>query len=101
MQMNRIEIEGITKKTATNIFILLIALINTLLQIWGVNIIPINNEELSNIISTLFLITAVLRNTWKNCNLTKISQKVQSIADAILSGKLEEEVLDELIAKMK
>lgn len=99
MQMNKIKIESITKKTATNIFILLIALINTLLQIWGVNIIPINNEELSNIISTLFLIIAVLRNTWKNCNITTISQKVQQIADAIRSGELSEEIIEELISK--
>lgn len=88
-----------TKKTVAGILVLLLALINAALQIFDLNIIPVQSEELANIISTFFLIAMTLRNTWKNCNITTISQKVQQIADAIRCGELPEEVIEELIDK--
>lgn len=99
MKTNKINLKGMTKKTAAGILVLLLALANAALQILGLNVIPLKNEELSNIISTFFLIVITLRNTWKNCNITTISQKVQKIADAIRCGELPEEVIEELIAK--
>ena len=99
MQTNKINLKGMTKKTAAGILVLLLALVNAALQIFDLNIIPVQSEELANIISTFFLTAMTLRSTWKNCNLTTISQKVQQIADAIRCGELPEEVIEELIAK--
>lgn len=101
MKTNKINLKGMTKETTAGILVLLLALVNTALQIFGLNIIPVKSEELSNIISTFFLVAITLRNTWKNCNITTISQKVQQIADAIRSGELPEEVIEELISKKK
>lgn len=99
MQKNKMNLKGMTKETAAGILVLLIALINATLQIFGLNIIPIKSEELSNIISTFFLVAMTFRNTWKNCNITTIAQKAQQIADAIRNGELAEEAIEELIAK--
>lgn len=99
MKTNKINLKGMTKETTAGILVLLLALVNAALQIFGLNIIPVKGEELSNIISTFFLVAITLRNTWKNCNITTISQKVQQIADAIRSGELPEEVIEELISK--
>ena len=88
-----------TKKTVAGILVLLLALINAALQIFDLNIIPVQSEELANIISTFFLIAMTLRKKKKNCNITTISQKVQQIADAIRCGELPEEVIEELIDK--
>lgn len=101
MKTNKINLKGMTKETTAGILVLLLSLINAALQIFGLNIIPVKSEELSNIISTFFLVAITLRNTWKNCNITTISQKVQQIADAIRSGELPEEVIEELISKKK
>ena len=64
--MNKINLKGITAENATGIFILLVALINAVLQIFGINTLPIEDVEVSNIISTVFLISTTLWNTWKD-----------------------------------
>ena len=99
--MNKVNLKGIAGENVTGVFILLIALINAVLQMFGVKTLPIEDGEISNIISTIFLIITTLWNTWKNRNLTTISQEVQQIADALRSGELLENDVKELIAKIK
>ena len=53
--MNKINLKGITAENVTGIFILLVALINATLQMFGINILPISNEEVSNIVLPLYL----------------------------------------------
>lgn len=99
--MNKINLKGITAENVTGIFILLVALINAVLQIFGINTLPIEDVEVSNIISTVFLIATTLWNTWKNRNITTVSQEVQQIADAVRSGELLEKDIKELIVKIR
>lgn len=99
--MNKVNLKGITAETVTGVFILLIALINAVLQMFGIKTLPIEDGEISNIISTIFLIATTLWNTWKNRNISKISQEVQQIADAVRGGEILEEDVQELITKIK
>lgn len=99
--MNKVNLKGITAENTTGIFILLIALINAVLQIFGIKTLPIEDGEVSNIISTVFLIVTTLWNTWKNRNITKVSQEVQQIADAIKNGELLETEVRELMKKIR
>lgn len=99
--MNKINIKGITAENVTGILILLVALINAVLQMFGINTLPIEDGEITNIISTVFLIATTLWNTWKNRNITTVSQEVQQIADAIKSGELLEKDVKELIEKIR
>lgn len=86
--MNKINLKGVNAETITGILILLLALINATLQMFGINTLPIENEEITNIISTLFLIGTALYNTWKNRNLTTASQSAQQITNAIKHGEI-------------
>lgn len=99
--MGKINFKGMTKESVTGVFILFIALINAVLQMFGFNTLPIEDGEVSNIISTVFLVVTTLWNTWKNRNVTKISQEVQQIADAVRAGELLESDLKELISKIR
>lgn len=100
--MNKINLKGVSKEAVTGILILLLALVNAVLQMFGVETLPtINNEEVSTIISTVFLIVTALYNTWKNRNITTVSQEVQQIADAVRNGELLEEDIKNLINKIK
>ena len=69
--MNKINIKGVNAETVTGVFILLVALINATLQMFGINTLPIENEEVTNIVSTIFLIATTLWNTWKNRNFSR------------------------------
>ena len=86
--MKKINLKGINKEAITGILILLLALVNATLQMFGIDVIVIENEEITNIVSTLFLILTALYNTWKNRNLTTASQTAQTITDAIKNGEI-------------
>lgn len=99
--MNKINLKGITAENIAGIFVLLVALINAVLQMFGINALPIEDGEISNIISMIFLIGTTIWNTWKNRNLTTAAQEVQQIADALKYGELLESDVKELIEKIK
>ena len=99
--MNTINLKGITPEAISGIVILLLALVNAVLQIFGINTLPIENEEISSIISTIFLIVTALWNTWKNRNITTIAQEMQVLTDAVKNGEILEDDIKTLINKIK
>lgn len=99
--MKNINLKGITAEAVTGVLILLVALINAVFQIFGINTLPIENEEVTNIVSTVFLIATALWNTWKNRNVTTISQEVQQIADAVRNGEILEDDVKDIISKIR
>ena len=99
--MNKINLKGITAEAVTGILILLVALINAVLQMFGINTLPIEDGNIEGIVSTVFLIGATLYNVYKNRNVTTASQAAQKITDAIKSGEVLVEDVEELISKIK
>ena len=86
--MNKINLKGITSEAITGVAILIFALINAILKMCGVNTLTIKNEEVSAIVSGVFLVGASLWNTWKNRNVSTASQIAQQVTDAIKNGEL-------------
>ena len=99
--MKNINLKGVNAETVTGVLILLVALVNAILQMFGINTLPIENGEISEIVSTVFLIITVLWNTWKNRNISTASQTAQQITDAIKNGEILVEDVNELINKCK
>lgn len=99
--MKNINLKGINAETVTGVLILLVALVNAVLQMFGINTLPIENEEVTNIVSTVFLIVTAVWNTYKNRNISTASQTAQQITDAIKSGEILVEDVNELINKCK
>ena len=99
--MNKINLKGVTSEAITNVFILVVALINAILQMLGVNTLPIENQEISAIVSGVFLMGTALWNTWKNRNVTEASQIAQQVTDMIKNGELLVEDVQALISKVK
>ena len=99
--MKNINLKGINAETVTGVLILLVALVNVVLQMFGINTLPIESEEVSNIVSTVFLIVTAIWNTWKNRNITTISQEMQVLTDAVKNGEVLEEEIQALLSKIK
>ena len=99
--MKNINLKGVNAETVTGVLILLVALVNAVLQMFGINTLPIENGEISEIVSTVFLIVTVLWNTWKNRNISTASQTAQQITNAIKNGEILVEDVNELINKRK
>lgn len=99
--MKKINLKGVNKESVTGVLILLLALINAVLQMFGVNTLQIENDDISVIISSVFVIGAALYNTWKNRNLSSASQIAQNITDALKTGELLEDDVRALLDKIK
>jgi SPP1 family holin len=99
--MKKINLKGITSEAVTGVLVLIIALVNAVLQMFGINTLPVENEEISAIISGVFVVGAALYNTWKNRNVTPASQIAQQVTDMIKNGELLAEDVQELISKVK
>ena len=99
--MNKINLKGVTAEAVTGVLVLLVALINAVLQMFGINTLPIENVEVSEIVSTVFLIATTLYNVYKNRNISTASQKAQAVTDALKSGELLIEDVDALLDKVK
>ena len=99
--MKKFNLKGITAEAVTGVAILLVALVNAVLQMFGINTLPIENEEVTNIVSTVFLIVTAIWNTYKNRNISTASQTAQQITDAIKNGEILVEDVNELINKCK
>lgn len=99
--MKKINLKGVTAEAVTGVLVLLVALINAVLQMFGINTLPIENSEVSEIVSTVFLIATTLYNVYKNRNITMASQKAQEVTNAIKAGELLIEDVDKLLDKVK
>lgn len=99
--MKKINLSGITSESVAGLFILLLALINAVFQMFGINTLPIENEDVTAIISGVFLIGTSLWNTWKNRNLSTASQLAQSITDSLKNGEILESDVRKLIHKIR
>ena len=99
--MKNINLKGVTAEAVTGVLVLLVALVNAALQMFGINTLPIENGEVSEIVSTVFLISTTLYNVYKNRNITVASQKAQQVTDAIKAGEILVEDVDTLLSKCK
>lgn len=99
--MKKINLKGITAEAVTGVFVLLVALINAILQMFGYNTLPIADDNISNIVSIVFLIVTTLYNTYKNRNISTASQVAQNITDSIKNGEILIEDVNALLEKCK
>lgn len=99
--MKRINLKGINTKSVAGVLILVVALVNAVLQMLGFETLPISNEEVSTIVSSVFLIGSAIYTTYKNFNCSTASQTAQRVTDAIKQGEILVEDVDELIDKCK
>ena len=98
--MKKLNLKGITSEAVAGVLILIVALVNAVLQMFGYNTIPIADADVSEIVSTVFFFFFSLYNTWKNLFVSSASQTGQKVVDAIKSGELLVEEVDELLAKV-
>lgn len=99
--MKKLNLKGVTAEAVTGIALLVLALINAVLQMFGINVLPIQNDDISNIVSVIFLIVTAAWNTWKNRNFTKASQEAQALTDMIKNGEILIDQIEDVIQKFK
>lgn len=99
--MKKINLKGITAEAVTGILLLILALVNATLQMFGYNVLPIDNAAVTNVVSIVFLIVTAAWNTWKNRNISTASQTAQEITNMIKNGEILVDQVEDIIDKFK
>lgn len=99
--MNKPNLKGVTPENTVGILMLVIALVNAVLQMFGYHTLPIKESDVSETVSAVFLILTTLYNMYKNRNFTTASQKAQEITNAIKSGELLISDVDNILRNCK
>lgn len=99
--MKKINLKGISAENIAGILILLLSLVNLVLSVLGVKTLPISNDEISNVVSTGFVIITSLYNTYKNRNISTAAQVAQQVTDSIKNGELLIEDVNAILQKCK
>lgn len=99
--MKKINWKGINAQSVTGVIILVIALANAVLQMFGLETLPISNEDVSTIVSSVFVILAAAYATYKNFNISSASQTAQRVTDMIKQGEILAEDVDNFLDKIK
>ena len=69
--------------TIARTIVLVLALLNQILAIFGKEQIPIAEDNIYQLVSILFTIGAAVWSWWKNNNVTKAAQDAQRVLDGI------------------
>lgn len=99
--MKKLNLKGVNAKSVISIVVLIVALVNTILHMFGYNTLPISNDDIENIISSIFIIGASTYTTYKNLNVSTASQVAQEITNLIKKGELLVDDVDKFIDKFK
>ena len=86
-------LKNINKETVISTALMILALVNQILTMFGYSPLPIDNEFVINAISLAFLIGTTIYSWWHNNSVTSAAQIGDKIMNAIKSGKLSEENL--------
>ena len=97
----KINLSGINKQSIVGVVILIVALVNAILQMLGIQTLPISNEEVDSVISIIFLIGSTVYSVYKNFNITPASQTAQKITDAIKNGEILIDQVEDIVEKCK
>lgn len=72
--------------TIARTIILFLALLNQILGIFGVQAIPIEDEQINTIISTVWTVAAAIIAWWKNNSFTQNAIKAENYRKEITQG---------------
>ena len=81
----------IKSDTIIRTVLLVIALINNALALFGKSPLPFSNEQVTQFVSILFTIAASMWSWWKNNNFSQAALKGQEVVDELKGKKKSEE----------
>lgn len=77
---------NVTASTIARTIILILALVNQFLSVFGIDVIPIQDETINSLVTIIFTIVAALVAWWKNNSFTKSAIQADSIRKDIKAG---------------
>lgn len=88
-------------QTLIRTLVLVLALVNQILCSMGMSPLPIAEEELEALLSTLFTTIAAVWAWWKNNSISESAKAGDAVKSAIQSGNLTADEVNELVNATK
>lgn len=82
-----IQIMKCDKTTIVRTIILILSLVNVCLEQFGIKIIPIDNEVISQIVSLVLLVYSAISSWWHNNSFTEAAKKADQYMKELKGGK--------------
>lgn len=76
----------VSKGTIIRTVCLILALVNVTLEMFGKKVIPVSNEQISDVISVIFTIVTSLVAAWKNNSFTEEAIKADEYLKELKEG---------------
>lgn len=89
--------DKIPTDTLVRTIVLVVALLNQILTAAGKNPIPYSDDELYTALTTALTVAATLWAWWRNNSLTEAAQAADEVKDAINSGDITTEDVEQLL----
>src|SRR5574344_1948560 len=96
-----INLKGINKSSVIGVIVLALALTNAILQMFGLKILPISNDDVNTVVSGAWVVLYSAYSTYKKFNISTASQTAQQITDAIKNGEVLAEDVKKIIESIK
>lgn len=87
MSNNKFNLSGANAGTVARTAVLLLALSNQILTACGKHVLPIDDEELSTLITTCITVGAAAAAWWKNNSITEHAQEADNYMKALKHGE--------------
>lgn len=78
---------NITSGTIARTIVLALALVNQLLTATGHSVIPIEDEQINTLVSTIWTVVAAVVAWWKNNSVTTVAIEADKVKSELKSGK--------------
>lgn len=74
--MNYLNLRGVTTGTWVVTVSLVLSLVNTVLKLFGLDVLPINEEQIASAVSAVWLVVSAIIAWWNNNSVTKKAQEL-------------------------
>ena len=88
MKKNSLNFSGIDTGTIARTLILVLALINQILISRGIAVLPISDDQVNSIVSTLWTVVSAVWAWWKNNSVTNFAQAADKHLSDLRSGAI-------------
>lgn len=75
-------LKNVSAGTWTRLAVLIFALITTALKLFGITVLPLENEGIENFLTVAIMVSSALLSYWKNNSFTEAAQ----IADKLMKN---------------
>ena len=99
--MKKVDLTNLNPQAVTTFIVTALAVVNMILRLCGWEQVFIPDDQIYDLVSSVFLIGSMMATAYKNFNVTSAAVKAQEITDMLKEGTLLIEDVDKMIQSIR